>query len=209
MLTNMVDASEPSTRQRLLAAGMRLFAERGYGRTTVGEIEEAAGFTARGGTMYRHFPSKTALLEAALEAHTTSVADVGGIAELLPLSDRRSEVELLGRWILAEMSRQREVTLLLEKDGDQIPGLRDRLRDDIRDAGYRWAVDHASSFAADDTWDLEAVVVLLAGALIDFRRSTWTFGAPPLGLTDDRILAVWDRLALVLLEALSAGEADE
>ena len=39
----MVDANrEGATRDRLLAAAMRLFAERGYGRTTMGDIEEAA-----------------------------------------------------------------------------------------------------------------------------------------------------------------------
>src|SRR5205085_2077178 len=95
-----------STKERLVRAAMRLFAERGYGRTTMGDIEEAAGFTRRGGTLYHYFSSKEAVLEAALERHTDAVADVGGLARLLPLPDRHSELLLLAKWLLGQLDRQ-------------------------------------------------------------------------------------------------------
>src|SRR5436309_13241722 len=98
MMTSMAAANPTSsTRDRLLSAAVRLFAERGYGRTTMGDIEEAAGFTRRGGTVYHHFPSKAAVLEAALEKFTDAVADAGGLARLLPLPDRHSEILLLSK----------------------------------------------------------------------------------------------------------------
>ncbi len=46
--------------QRLLAAATRLFAERGYDRTSVQEIVEAAGVTK--GALYHYFGSKDDLL---------------------------------------------------------------------------------------------------------------------------------------------------
>jgi AcrR family transcriptional regulator len=46
--------------QRLLAAATRLFAERGYDRTSVQEIVEAAGVTK--GALYHYFGSKEDLL---------------------------------------------------------------------------------------------------------------------------------------------------
>jgi AcrR family transcriptional regulator len=47
--------------QRLLAAATRLFAERGYDRTSVQEIVEAAGVTK--GALYHYFGSKEDLLQ--------------------------------------------------------------------------------------------------------------------------------------------------
>lgn len=46
--------------QRLLAAATRLFAEKGYDRTSVQEIVEAAGVTK--GALYHYFGSKDDLL---------------------------------------------------------------------------------------------------------------------------------------------------
>ncbi|MGW6507380.1 helix-turn-helix domain-containing protein, partial [Streptomyces niveus] len=47
--------------QRLLAAATRLFAEQGYGSTSVQEIVEAAGVTK--GALYHYFGSKEDLLQ--------------------------------------------------------------------------------------------------------------------------------------------------
>lgn len=53
------DASE-STRERILGAAARLFAERGFSRVSMPEIAEASGITA--GAIYKHFKSKADLL---------------------------------------------------------------------------------------------------------------------------------------------------
>jgi len=44
------------TRSLLVAAGLELFAERGFDIATLDEVALAAGFTK--GAIYRHFPSK-------------------------------------------------------------------------------------------------------------------------------------------------------
>jgi AcrR family transcriptional regulator len=53
------------TRARIMDAAYILFRQRGYTRVTVDEISAAAGMTKR--TLYSHFASKDALLEAVLE----------------------------------------------------------------------------------------------------------------------------------------------
>ena len=51
---------EPDAVGRLRAAALELFAEHGYEQTTVADIAERAGLTAR--TFFRHFPDKKEVL---------------------------------------------------------------------------------------------------------------------------------------------------
>lgn len=74
---------EPDARGRMVAAAMELFAERGYDRTTAGEIAERAGVTER--TFFRHFPDKREVLfdsthtmdRLAVDAIDRAPADLG------------------------------------------------------------------------------------------------------------------------------------
>ena len=54
------DKQRDETRQRLIEAAGRLFAERGYEETTSAEIAQAAGVTER--TLFRHFDTKADLM---------------------------------------------------------------------------------------------------------------------------------------------------
>ena len=54
------DRRRQDTRDRLLDAGTRLLAERGYDAVTAAEIADAAGVTER--TFFRHFPTKADLI---------------------------------------------------------------------------------------------------------------------------------------------------
>src|SRR3954468_22403882 len=56
---------EPDAAGRLREAAMALYAERGYQRTTVAEIADRAGVTAR--TFFRHFADKREVLFAGSE----------------------------------------------------------------------------------------------------------------------------------------------
>ena len=63
------------TRERILFAAMRLFAEKGYGSTSVADILQAAG--ANAGSLYYFFPGKQDVLIAVLETY------LGGIQPML------------------------------------------------------------------------------------------------------------------------------
>ena len=60
-------------RARLLAAARRLFAERGYAATTTAQLARAAGVAE--GTVFHHFPSKRALLEAVAGEYGRGLAE--------------------------------------------------------------------------------------------------------------------------------------
>ncbi|MCK9930746.1 TetR/AcrR family transcriptional regulator [Frankia sp. Mgl5] len=67
------------TRERLLDAGLALFAGNGLAGTTVSDLEARAGLRAGSGSFYRHFASKEALFEAVvrreLDRFRASISD--------------------------------------------------------------------------------------------------------------------------------------
>jgi AcrR family transcriptional regulator len=67
-----------TTRERLLAAGRRLFGERGYEATSIEAVLENAG-VARG-ALYHHFASKQALFDAVLDRVVSEVAETAAEA---------------------------------------------------------------------------------------------------------------------------------
>lgn len=184
-------AVQGSTRERLVTAGLRLFAERGFRATTVGDIEAAAGLQPRRGALYRHFPSKDALLVAAVQRYLESVQ--AGRDEFVrrPLGDLRAEVLLFGRWVLAELDAQREISHLFEREGHRIPEQLDLFRRQVSDAGYRGMAELIGRWRGGDDPSTEAAAVSVLGSLVNFRRSTWTFAAPPLALDDETFLRAW------------------
>ncbi len=105
------------TRQALIDAALRLFAERGYDATTTEGIAEAAGVSPR--TFFRYFPTKESVL---LGGESDFVRSFAGVYLAQPED-------------LTELEAMRAAFVVLA------PGLH-RLRDEIR--LYRTAV--ASSF---------------------------------------------------------------
>ena len=181
-----------TTRERLLEAGLRLFAERGFRRTTVGDIETAAGLAARSGGLYKHFASKQELLAAAVERHLHEIETIRGVLDLMPLGDLRAELTLLARWILGDLSRHRELFLVFEKEGDNLSELKERYYADVGDFGYRLGADYVRRAVGKggdlDDLDAEALAAVAMNALVNHRRSEWTFGHRPLDLEDDRVV---------------------
>lgn len=201
--------AEPApTRQRLLEEGMRLFAERGFGATAVGEIEAAVGLKPRRGALYKHFPSKHALLEAAIRAHLDNAATGATQISELDLAsalgmDRtllRPIVAGLGQWFLDEMDRLKDLTCLLEHDGRRMAELTFQVKTNIVDLSYRTAARLIAALAPEAK-DPEATAVVVLGALVALRRTAWTFASAPLDIDDDRALTAWTELALAAIDA--------
>ncbi len=192
---------------------MRLFAERGFRATAVGDIEAAVGLQPRRGALYKHFPSKHALLEAAVRKHLDSAAagatQIGELnATIVSGVDRAllGHVILgLGRWFLDEMDRLKDLTRVLEHEGQRMTDLTVEVKDDIVDLSYRSAASLIATLAPE-AQDPEATAVLVLGALVALRRTAWTFGFAPLDIDDDRALAAWTELTLVALDAARDGD---
>ncbi|MGH3503633.1 MAG: TetR/AcrR family transcriptional regulator [Nocardioidaceae bacterium] len=193
-------ASTSTTRDRLLTAGLRLFADRGFDAVSVGEIERAVGLVPRRGGLYRHFASKEDLLHAAVDRHLGSVTAGREQFNRPAASDVRTDAVLLAWWILDELDRQHDITRVLERDGHRLPHLRDTFRRDVSEVAYASMADILRAWLTDcigadlPADELDAVATHLLGALINLRRSTWTLGQPPASLDDHRATHAWAEL---------------
>jgi AcrR family transcriptional regulator len=89
-MSNVIDvsrASDPRTRPALLAAARQLFYARGIAATGVDDIAEASGLTKP--TLYRHFPSKEALLASYLDERNEQLTlELRGWIDAAPPRDR-------------------------------------------------------------------------------------------------------------------------
>lgn len=192
-----------STRDRLLDAALSLFAADGFAGTSVGDIEKAAGFVKRGGTLYKHFSSKPEVLAALIERHAAAIGGAGQLADLLPLGELRAELTLVARFALAELDAEEQIHRVLDKEGHRAAAARDRMLEEVLEPGYRgladlfrrWLGDHAEDVDAD------ALVTILVGGLVNLRRNRWTFGRVPLGVDDERAIATWVNVAVAAIRA--------
>ncbi|WP_061229671.1 TetR/AcrR family transcriptional regulator [Dietzia cinnamea] len=87
-VSGSVKRRRPETRQRLLDAALEVFAERGFGNSSVEQVCGRAGFTR--GAFYSNFTSLEELFLAMWEQRSTQIlADVGALldtGEPLPVS---------------------------------------------------------------------------------------------------------------------------
>ncbi len=191
-------AGSASTRDRLAAAALRLFADQGYTGTTVGEIERAAGLRPRRGGLYRHFASKEALLDEAVALHVARIDKALVEMASLPAQLDAGGLQDWAMWFLEEMDAERDIFRLLEHDGPRLERLRATMRDRVIDAGHQLIAELIRRRRGAGV-DAEALAVLIVGPLANHRRTEWTFGAPPAGVSKDRLVAAWARTLQVLM----------
>lgn len=191
MAASADSANGKATPERLVDAGLRLFADNGFQGTTVGEIERQAGLTPRAGALYKHFPSKEAVLEAAFERHVQELEALHSAIELMPLGDLRAELTLLTRWGLQMLAHERDLRRIVIVEGDRFPQLKRRFRESIVDRAY----DEVTAFVRlkMDSGELpqgdaEATAVLVTTSLLGYSVEHDVFGRDPAGVDEERLI---------------------
>jgi AcrR family transcriptional regulator len=112
------------TRERIFSEAVRLFGERGYHETTVGDIEGAVGLTPRAGGFYRHFASKEAVLvEAVGRIADEMIAEVR-LAEIVKLKSAHAELLVIARALIRHAETYRSLRLLVQREGHKLRALR-------------------------------------------------------------------------------------
>lgn len=182
--------------ERILKAAMRLFAERGYERTSIADIQAAAGLAPGSGALYKHFPSKEAVLAAGLDDFVAGaeraralVCGVQGPAD--------EALEVLGRAALRMMDDDRDVIRIVWREMEQFPELRDRVRERRMQATYAAVADWVRERAARgevQADDPEATAAVILGSLTSFKVFEALLGESPARLDDERYLRAWLRL---------------
>lgn len=185
------DSRNGATSDRIVDAGLRLFADNGFQGTTVGEIEKQAGLTPRAGALYKHFPSKEAVLEAAFERHVQELEALHSAIELMPLGDLRAELTLLTRWGLQMLAHERDLRRIVIAEGDRFPKLKRRFRESIVDRAYE-EVTAFVRLKMDSgelpQGDAEATAVLVTTALLGYSLEYDVFGRHPAGVDEERLI---------------------
>ena len=194
-----------ATPERLMDAAMRLFAERGYRGTSVGEIESEAGLAPRSGALYQHFSGKEDLLEQAIERQLAAIDELGSALEMLPLGDLRAELTLMGRWNLDSLDRRRDLVRFLRREGEQLsPELRSKLYERLVERPYEQVVEWLRSRLGDTASepDLHALALIVIEPMASFRSIEWTFGQVPGGVDDERLISTWVEVCLAYARSL-------
>jgi AcrR family transcriptional regulator len=194
-----------STRERLVREAMRLFAEKGYRATTVGEIEEAAGLSPRAGGLYRHFASKRELFEAGIAPHGQGAEEAQRMLSLLPFEDLRSDLTVVARWTLAELRAERQMIKILQRDGRDFPEIQQAARERVIQRGYATAESLLAHWLKTEPGPrVQAFSTALFSSLVSYHLLDVMAGWPPGGLTEEEFADAWvgiaERAVLKVLE---------
>lgn len=183
---------------------MRLFAERGYEAVSVSDIQVAAGLTAGSGALYKHFPSKQAVLEAGIDRFIREGRRA--IRELPHTAgeDLEACLRTVGAVVLETLAEDRAALRVVWRDLPAFPELSRRFLDERLQEGFRqlgrW-LGQLSARGVVALDDPDATACVLLGALAFYRLMGAVFGEPPGPVDDARLLDAWVDLALGIVPA--------
>jgi AcrR family transcriptional regulator len=154
-----------ATRRKLLAAGRRLFASRGYAQVSADQIAERAGLTR--GALHYQFGDKRGLFEAVTRELLAELAKRIFLDTMADVPDGTAELERGCEVLLAAYGEPELQTILL-RDAPVVLGWADwrRLQDE---AGLAALIGHALEHWVEAGWigaeRVEPLTRLLFGAL--------------------------------------------
>lgn len=194
-----------TTRERLAAEAMRLFAGQGFERTTVADIQGAAGLSRGSGALYKHFGSKDEVLRASVERSMDRLRRLGRPGRPPRGRDLRAMLRSLARFVLDELGAERDLMRILLREGDRFPELLAEAREHVIQASHRafaaW-IRAAADSGVLRARDPEAVGAVALSALVHYVLDETMLGEPPGRIAEDRFVAGW----VDLVAALAAGK---
>ena len=189
------------TRDRILREAVHLFAERGFKGTTVAEIEHASGLKAGSGALFAHFPTKEAVLEAAIEELAALNRTGQSLFDLAKIGDLRAELTVFARGALMALDANRDLVRLWLKESDNFPQLQPLMEREINRPAASWIRDYlAGKVKAGelDDHDCEAVGTIAIGALTAWWLWAQVAGDDRPTVDVDRLVDAWVNLLLRL-----------
>ncbi|HEX6360459.1 TetR/AcrR family transcriptional regulator [Actinophytocola sp.] len=182
------------TRERILDEAIRLFSTRGYDATSVVDIQVACGLAPGSGALYKHFPSKRALLEQAVRRNLETMAKqhADALAELP--ADPRAALQLLAQVVWAVMDSERDLVRIMIREFAGFPELFEQMWQGVLDHLYRecteWITGLRDSGQADVT-DPEATAAVLLSSLTYYPILDILIGHTPGDVAPQRFLTSW------------------
>lgn len=123
----MTSAAEaPSRREQILATAAELFAARGFHGVSVADLGAACGIS--GPALYKHFPSKDAVLAAMLVSISEELLAVGR-DRVAAAGSAAGAVRALVEWHVDFALRHRALIVVQDRDWESLP---DAAREQVR-----------------------------------------------------------------------------
>src|SRR5215469_9084014 len=127
--------SQSSKRERIIEAGLKLFANESYQAVTMDRVAEAAGVAK--GTLYLYFQSKEDLYLGILTDGMESMAR-NYQASVDPQSDVKVRLRRAITLSIEFYDQRRDLLRLMMTEEPRMPEARNRLREEWRDRGVRF-----------------------------------------------------------------------
>lgn len=162
-----------NTRARLQRAALELFLEKGYARTTIGEIEAAAGLAPRTGTFYRHFKSKAELMGEIARSEITETPEKFDLERLLELGDTRAELVLIAQTYEEFAAKQAPYLELIEelRRTEEGAAFESQADADMLDALTGWVASKPGALKLSNEKLLALTVMIFGGWLFYLYKS--------------------------------------
>lgn len=176
------------TKQRILRAAARVFAEKGYARATTRALADAAGVNEV--TLFRHFGSKQGLFSAIIEAYAAPALNTAMAAELT--GDYRQDLIAMGSHVLHALLQRRDAMRLMLCEAEHFPEVRQALAENPRQLRHALAGYLRQQMARGRVRPLHAEAAAQAfwGMFFAYTISEWLLGEPlDPGLSADEIVA--------------------
>jgi AcrR family transcriptional regulator len=188
---------EPSPANRravIVREAIRLFAERGYKRATIADIERAAGLSPGSGALHHHFATKADLLISAVGAYTRRLTEVRHDLQAQRTSnptDLAGDLERIGAALAQFITEESDLVQAVSTDTGALP---EPARVALAAAWAQGDGVFVDLLAAHDAHDLdrEAVAIAMLGSLVQYFQQD-VGGHPPLDVTFERYVTAWGR----------------
>ncbi|MFI7637503.1 TetR/AcrR family transcriptional regulator [Nonomuraea sp. NPDC049400] len=182
------------TRRRILDEAIRLFALRGYDATSVTDIQEACGLASGSGALYKHFPSKQALLETAVRRNLGTMAlRRQEVVERVP-DDPREALRMMARAVWDVIDGDRDLVRIMLREFDAFPEIFEPMWQGVLATLYRecatWIEDQRA-LGVVEAADPEATAAVLISSLTYFPLLDLLIGHTPGDLEREAFLAAW------------------
>lgn len=182
---------------------MKLFAERGYDGTSVADIQVSAGLTGGSGALYKHFASKTAVLEAGVDTYLETLnQNSRSTVDDLP-ADPREALHVIASSVIDSMTADETMLRVLLRDLDQHPELAERLWKGVMADVYTELAHWIRRQVTEGTIsvsDPDAVAAVLMSALTQWPILQALLKKTPGDLTRSAFVAAWTDTASRVLD---------
>ena len=118
---------DANTRERLLDAALTLFARQGYSATSVADIQQACGLSPGSGALYKHFPSKKALLQEATRRQVEQMDAMRDEYDRTRPSDTKSALRQGAEQIWASIDNNSQLLRVMFREPEALDDMIDEL----------------------------------------------------------------------------------